>query len=319
MELSVCFVVPMLNEEDFIDNCLKSIQHNRKHNDLVVVVDNGSEDNSVNIVNKYNDIILLVRPNFKVGELRNVGASLASTDLIAFVDADCVLCDTWRVSVEDTFRDSSVAMSGSKYSVPDDAGWISKIWFSQRVSEARMVPYINSGNLIVRTEIFNGVGGFNSSLITGEDSELCWRIRSTGGGIVENPDICAIHYGSPSSLRKFYVQQKWHALGMFGTLFVSFFDKPFIMTCLHFICICFSLLSFIYYYPSSILLSLICALLFLLTVPIITAIYRIFCFKNYKNLFELILLYFIYYLARVNVLINIVIKYFLKLIRLNAV
>jgi len=90
----VSIIVPVYNSAPYLDRCLKSIA-NQSLNDIeiVIVVDEGTQDNSLEIVesfvslHKKNSRALRIEPS-RLGEARNRGFDLATGDFIAFVDSD---------------------------------------------------------------------------------------------------------------------------------------------------------------------------------------------------------------------------------------
>jgi GT2 family glycosyltransferase len=298
-EVTISFIIPMHNEDRTIAQCLDAIDSERTRNDEIIVVDNGSTDHSIAIVSGFSEIELLHKPGVKVAALRNAGARVARGDLLAFIDADCVVCKGYRTNLLAAFKEPDVGASGSKVNLPNNPHWIEKAWYSQKRGTAAKVNYINSGNLAVRKKIFDQLGGFDETLTTGEDSEFCWRLNQAGSLVVENPAVRVIHYGNPKDLRSFYKQQQWHGLGMFGTLRISWINKPFLMTLLF---ICSTFLAIIAPYLTrdyfSVATSLLISPGLILFVPLITSIYRVLQFKNYIYFFHLMVLYLLFYTAR---------------------
>jgi cellulose synthase/poly-beta-1,6-N-acetylglucosamine synthase-like glycosyltransferase len=298
-ELAISFIIPMHNEDRTIAQCLDAIDAERAGNDEIIVVDNGSTDHSIAIVNGFSKVALLLKPGVKVAALRNAGARRAGGDLLVFIDADCVVCKGYRNNLLAAFKEPGVGASGSKVDLPSNPHWIEKAWYSQKRYTTGKVKYINSGNLAVRKKIFDEIGGFDETLITGEDSELCWRLNRAGYAVVEYPEVRAIHYGNPKDLGSFYKQQQWHGLGMFGTLRISWINKPFIMTLL-FICSTLSAIVSPYLLRDhvSVATSLLTSLGLILFVPFVTSLYRVLQFKNYAYFFHLMVLYLLFYTAR---------------------
>lgn len=301
----ITFIVPLYNEEKSIALCLDSIVLEMNDNDEIIAVDNGSTDRSIEIVRSYPQICLLERPGISIGSLRNVGAMGAKGSILAFIDADCVVCKGWRKAVASSFKDQDVAACGSKYDLPSNGRWIEKAWFSQRKEFAGPVNYINSGNLAVNKHIFVELGGFDGNLVTGEDAEFCWRLKMKGYVVWENPDIKAIHLGNPKNLWNFYKKQRWHGLGMFGTFKISRLDKPVIMT-LGFIFCCFFAVSFFVVCIKNVeTCSLLLPTFLFFFVPLLTSIFRCFQYQNYAHFLHLVLLYSLYYVARSDALVRI--------------
>lgn len=293
----------MYNEEATIIKCLDAVVAEMGEYDEVIVLDNGSTDNSINLVKSYYKVQLLEMPRITIAGLRNAGARYAQGDVLAFIDADCVICSGWRNHVVNTFEIYDIAASGSKYALPENSCWIEKAWFSQKRTAAGVISYINSGNLAVKKTAFNMIGGFNEKLITGEDAELGWRLKVNGFVVFENPDVKAIHLGNPKNLWNFYKKQRWHGLGMLGTFNISWFDKPFIMTLIFISCVLITIISIIFNTNASVSYLGPLALITILTIPIITSIFRCIQYKNFTYMPQLVLLYLLYFVARSNSLI----------------
>lgn len=297
-KFKVSFIVPMFNEEKTIDLCLDSINRVKSEEDQVVVVDNGSTDKSVEIVKKYAGVMVINKPDKTVAAVRNAGAAVASGDVLAFIDADCILDFDWREQAVATLALPNVAATGSKVGLPENPTWIEKAWCSQRKSSAGRTGYINSGNFIVVKSKFVNAGGFNENLVAGEDSEFCWRLSREGCVVFENPSIKVKHLGNPKNLWSFFRQQRWHGLGMFGTFKISWLDKPVIMTFAFIVSILVAvlILSFGSKQPWS--YNLLYSVVSILVVPVATALYRCFQYRSFAHFPSLILLYLIYYVAR---------------------
>lgn len=296
-EIKVSFIVPLYNEERTIVLCLDSIVENLHENDEIIIVDNGSTDNSIRLVRNYDMVRLLGKPGITIGALRNLGAEVAKGDILAFIDADCVICRDWRDYVVDSLKRPAVVACGSKYDLPANADWIEKAWFSQKKHTSGPVSYINSGNLAINKTIFLQVGGFDEKLVTGEDAELGWRLNSKGYLVLENPSIKAIHLGNPKDIISFYKKQRWHSLGMFGTFRIKWFDKPVMMTIVFIFSIMYSIASVLNCYN-------VFSAFTILLVPMVTATYRCIQYNNFCYFLQLVYLYLVYFTARVDALLR---------------
>lgn len=303
--MKISFIVPLYNEDKVIKACLDSIVSEMKNGDEIIVIDNGSTDNSIKFVKSYNGIKLFRKPKLTIAGLRNFGARLASGELLAFIDADCIICPNWRINVIDTMSNADVAACGSKYDIPVGARWIEKAWFSQKRKSEGKVNYINSGNLVVKKDIFIEAGGFNEDLVTGEDAEFGLRLDKANYVIWENPMIKVIHLGNPKDIWSFYKKQCWHGLGMFGTMKISFFDKPVLMTALFLLFLIFGIISF--FLINNIVFAFSSISFFLFFIPIVSAFYRVMQYQNFIYFPHLVVLYLLYFLARINALFKITI------------
>jgi GT2 family glycosyltransferase len=146
-----------------------------------------------------------------VAELRNRGAAVARAPILAFVDADHEIDRHWIRHAIAALADDDVAATGALCVPPADATWVQRRYddLRMRPSEPVDVEWLGSGNLVVRHAVFNTVGGFDVSLETCEDVDLCQRIRASGHRIVCDPKLRNIHFGDPASLRALFAGELW--------------------------------------------------------------------------------------------------------------
>jgi glycosyltransferase involved in cell wall biosynthesis/aminoglycoside phosphotransferase (APT) family kinase protein len=89
----VSVIIPVYNGERYIEKCLQSVLSQTYKNLEIIVVNDGSTDNTGKIIMKYSPTVLcLEQDNKGVGQARNTGIRTARGDYIAFLDAD----DLWE-------------------------------------------------------------------------------------------------------------------------------------------------------------------------------------------------------------------------------
>lgn len=85
-------IVPVYNTEQYLDKCLDSIFSNDYKNYEVIIVNDGTKDNSEEIINKYlskyNNIIYIKQKNKGLSSARNEGVKKSTGDYILFIDSD---------------------------------------------------------------------------------------------------------------------------------------------------------------------------------------------------------------------------------------
>lgn len=88
----VSIIIPIYNSEKFLDKCITSVIEQSHKNIEVILVDDGSTDNSLNICNSYakrdSRIKVISQQNEGVSAARNTGLLHAAGDYIGFVDSD---------------------------------------------------------------------------------------------------------------------------------------------------------------------------------------------------------------------------------------
>ena len=113
---SVTIVVSAYNEAGSIGECIDSILAQQQPPDRIVVVNDGSSDDTAQILSRYAEdrcieVINLVQ-NVGVPAARNVGISECQTDSIAFLDADARAPATWLEDLVKPFADPAVVVTG---------------------------------------------------------------------------------------------------------------------------------------------------------------------------------------------------------------
>ena len=84
-------IIPVYNVEKYIDGCLKSVMNQTFKDYEVIVVNDGTKDNSMNIVKKY-DVKVIEQKNQGLSAARNTGVKHAKGDYLIFLDSD----DSWN-------------------------------------------------------------------------------------------------------------------------------------------------------------------------------------------------------------------------------
>ncbi len=88
----ISVIVPAYNSERFVGKCIESIQNNTYKNIEIIIVNDGSKDNTAAIVSEYAKsdarIVLINKENGGVSRARNTGIDAAKGEYIAFVDSD---------------------------------------------------------------------------------------------------------------------------------------------------------------------------------------------------------------------------------------
>ena len=223
MDLS--FVIPCKNEDRYISRCIDSIlrQKSERLNIEIIVVDNGSTDNTIELLKSYGENIkLYICPDLKIAELRNFGVKNCNYSWVAFIDADVEVHDDWGDNLykfignlENNGVDIKQVITGSTCIIPEGATWVEKLWYEQIIArDVHNAKYINSGNMIIHKQLFNTLGGFDPGFITGEEEKLCRDAPLCNGIIIKNEEIKAVHHGYPKNILTFFKRMRWHGLGM---------------------------------------------------------------------------------------------------------
>jgi Predicted glycosyltransferases len=201
----VSIIVPVLNGERDIRDCLTGLlqQNYPAEQYEVVVVDNGSTDHTVTIVNSFESVLLLSNSVPGAAASRNKGAKAAKGEILLFVDSDCIAHEgllfehvqTYLRKVEEFSVDAvGGAITGivsNFWSLCDDyCSWAPN---NPGLDEGVIQQYWPSANFSMKTNVFQRLGGFDERLLRAEDVEICMRLRLSGGTIFFQPKAIVQH------------------------------------------------------------------------------------------------------------------------------
>lgn len=223
-------IIPAFNEERFIRRTLDAIRllHFPQTEFETIVVENGSMDGTGTIISEFDVRVIRCDRRLSPGSARNLGAKEAKGKYLAFLDADCVPTPEWLTKGLVSLEREQCA-TGAEVGVPVDAVWIERVWFSQKSRERREVTHLNAGNFLIARDLFEKVGGFDITLTTGEDYELCMRVKKRVP-IIADDLIQVVHLGNPKTLKQFVSREIWHGLGALSSFKHNWYDKPLIAT-----------------------------------------------------------------------------------------
>jgi glycosyltransferase involved in cell wall biosynthesis len=214
-------IIPVRNEEKNVAKCLASLGLLQFPPQLfeVIVVDNGSTDGTRDVASIFRDslaIRILERPNVYISALRNIGASIARGQCLAFLDADCEVRTDWLEEASRVLSEGTSGVFGSSYLIPEGSSWVARYWHEDRDKKGPgAITYIPSGDLFMSRGLFQNLHGFDETLQTNEDYEFCQRVRASGFPITCVPELGVIHWGTPQSLNGFFRKHRWHGTHVF--------------------------------------------------------------------------------------------------------
>jgi len=303
---NVSIIMPALNEEQYLESVFDAIANLKYPKERIetILVDNGSEDETVSIAKKRGAMVLEA-PDTKIGELRNLGAENAKGSIFAFLDSDCIVDRSWLKCALDILNKDEVGAVGSHTRIPANGTWVERtLDFHATKEGVNEVEYLPTANLIVKREVFERVGGFNLNLETGEDSDFCHKIRKLKIRLISDTNILVVHMGYPKNLWQLYKKEMWHSKELYNLLGSTKFRIeyifgvviPFIYT----LCL-FGVLSLIIKTISTgdgILLFYAAIIFFF--IPILLALYKGFDKNNFRYLVHSIFYFTIILIARVN-------------------
>ena len=191
MKPSVSIILPTLNHSNLLSDCLQSIKNQTFQDFEVIIVDDGSTDDTKGVINKFveeNNLAGKTRyfcqKHSGVSQARNFGILNSKSELIAFIDDD----DTWdnrklELQVKAMALHGGIAMSFTNLFLIY-LNSKKKFLLSQKesITEGRIFKellykcFIFTSSVMARKDVLSSVGLFDKEMIVGEDWDLWLRI-----------------------------------------------------------------------------------------------------------------------------------------------
>jgi glycosyltransferase involved in cell wall biosynthesis len=183
----ISLVIPAYNEERLLPACLEAVTSNVAGRVLeVIVVDNGSTDDTPNIVARHDWIRCVHEPEKGITRARQSGFEAASGDVIAFVDADTRPPPGWIEQIEAAFTShEDLACLSGPYTFYDLTGLrsaVSRWWFVAAAALGHITGHLLvGGNFAIRRSVLDSMGGFDRTIgFYGEDVDIGRRATRHG-------------------------------------------------------------------------------------------------------------------------------------------
>lgn len=198
VRLNVGAVIIGRNEGERLRACLASVL---KQTPWVVYVDSGSTDFSLDLARSMGVEVISLDPGrpFSAARGRNEGfARLLSShpglQFVQFVDGDCILVDSWiGNAIAALEADERVAVvCGRRRELRPEASVFNRLCdveWNKPVGKSEACE----GDAMMRPQAFSRIGGFDASLIAGEEPEMCLRLRRAGWDILRIDADMTLH------------------------------------------------------------------------------------------------------------------------------
>jgi len=180
----ISIIIPVLNNERTIRDCLEAIldQGYPRENYEIIIVDNGSTDNSVDIIKEYSVKLLFEKRAHNSYMARNIGIKHAAGDVIVFLDADCIPRENWLMNLTAPFTNIDIGVVAGEVFGTEPTnliqGFYSYIDFLNQENKVEdSIRALGAGNIALRKEIFSLVGLFDENFRWGGDNDFGLRLQ----------------------------------------------------------------------------------------------------------------------------------------------
>jgi len=188
-DLLVSTVIPVYNGARYLAAAIDSVLAQTYRPLEIIVVDDGSTDNSAEIARSYPDVRCIYQSNQGHGQAKNTGLATARGEFIAFLDADDLWTpDKLAVQVGYLLQHPQVDYVLAHMRVFLEPGVVWPPWLNQDHYMSDPVGFL-PGTLVARRAVFARTGGFDVSYRHANDSDWFFRARDTGVPMAVLPDV----------------------------------------------------------------------------------------------------------------------------------
>jgi glycosyltransferase involved in cell wall biosynthesis len=195
----VSVVVPARNCERTISACtnsLLSVDYPPSRRELLVV-DNASTDRTPELIHE-TSVRYLYESRRGASAARNRGIASSKGEIVAFVDADCVVSKAWLSQMVAGFEQSGVmGVAGEivafpprtpaeRYQAMRNGRW-------QESALRSSLPFPLTGNVAFRRQTFDRIGLFDPALAQAEDKDFGWRFFAANLELAYRPTAVVMH------------------------------------------------------------------------------------------------------------------------------
>jgi len=223
MAQKVSLYIPCYNAGKYIEKCLDSATRQTYPVAEVLLIDDGSTDDTFLKASKYNVKIIRHGNNKGLAAARNTAIMNTSGDFTASLDADCAASPEWLERLMGDFTDEKIAGVGGKLVERENirisdrwrAVYMRQNWGKERVAEPR---FLFGSNNVFRKSALTKVGLYNTAYRTnGEDYDMSLRLKSAGYRFVYEPEAVVEHLRTDTVRSVLRTHWRWTFIGTTGT------------------------------------------------------------------------------------------------------
>ncbi|MCW8944278.1 MAG: TIGR04283 family arsenosugar biosynthesis glycosyltransferase [Sedimenticola sp.] len=204
MLYKLSIIIPCLNEEAVIRGLLESLQSARDRGVELIVVDGGSSDSTVQIVDPLVDRVLVADPG-RASQM-NAGAAVAKGDVLWFLHADSGVKDEFPAAILTAMNAADASWGRFDVTLSGQQMILRVIEFMMNWRSRLTGIVTGDQGLFIRRSLFNRVGGF-SDIPLMEDIQLSTTLRK---------------HARPLALRQRLItsSRRWEEAGILRTVFL---------------------------------------------------------------------------------------------------
>jgi GT2 family glycosyltransferase len=196
----VTVYIPAYNVSEFLAPCIESLLDQTLPPDEILVIDDGSQDNSAEVASRFPQVTLIKHPvNKGLASARNTAMRTARNELVASIDADCVAAPSWLAELARYLNDPALVGVGGKL-IEGVQRTTADRWRAVHMPQhwgntpIRSPRFLFGCNNLFRKSAVLAAGEYDERMRTnGEDVDLCIRLRQKNWEFIYVPSAQVTH------------------------------------------------------------------------------------------------------------------------------
>jgi glycosyltransferase involved in cell wall biosynthesis len=213
----VSVIVPVYNCAQTIALTLKALCSQTYPGVEIVVVDDGSTDQTKSIVKSFDNVQYVYQSNAGPASARNHGARISRGEFLFFTDADCIPQTNWIEKALKRFEENiDIGVVSGSYGIANPHERLARCVYQEILFRHEFLlpvypKVFGSYNFGIRRKIFEDIGGFNEEYrrASGEDNDLSYKVLKAGHKIRFDPMVLVDHF-HPVKVFKYLSEQYRH-------------------------------------------------------------------------------------------------------------
>ncbi len=206
--MTISVIVPAYNAAQTLPACLAALHRQTQPPDEIIVVDDGSQDQTAQVARAYGAQVL-EQPHRGPAAARNLGLRQARGDVVLFTDADCEPVPTWVAEMLRPFADPRVVGVKGSYRTrqQERVARLAQCEFEERydrLERLATIDFIDTYAAAFRVAVLLEMSGFDPAFpqADNEDVELSYRLARAGYRLMFNRQA-VVYHRHPSTWRAY--------------------------------------------------------------------------------------------------------------------
>lgn len=213
---NVSVIIVNYNSGSYALDCIRSLAGQRDVNLEIIVVDNASKDNSLELftANLPDEVLLIKSPeNLGFGRANNLAASRASGDFLLLLNPDTKIDDPHAIKklLETLLRQPKLGLLAPAVDEPRKNKQVlpryrypaaNQLRYTQRLKQLPgKIAWVLGACMLIKRSVYNEIHGFDEDFfLYGEDVDICLRLRLAGYEIGYADEVRIMHVSGASEI-----------------------------------------------------------------------------------------------------------------------